>query len=118
MRMFTFKGGVYPPERKTHTRDGTVEDAFPSSKRVTIPVTMGGSPNECTVNVGDRVVKGQVIAASDKYMSVPVHASITGTVVQIAPHAAADGARRTLWQAARKFPVLRSNRMEAMRRRI
>ena len=91
MRMFTFKGGVYPPERKTHTRDGTIADAFPSTKRVTIPVTMGGFPNECTVNVGDRVVKGQVIAASEKYMSVPVHASITGTVVQIAPHAAADG---------------------------
>ena len=93
MRMFTFKGGVYPPDRKERTRDGTITDAFPSSKRVTIPVTMGGSPNECTVNVGDRVVKGQVIAASDKYMSVPVHASITGKVAQIAPHAVAGGAQ-------------------------
>ncbi|ERF61487.1 electron transport complex, RnfABCDGE type, C subunit [Treponema socranskii subsp. socranskii VPI DR56BR1116 = ATCC 35536] len=93
MRMFTFKGGVYPPDRKERTRDGTITDAFPSTKRVTIPVTMGGSPNECTVNVGDRVVKGQVIAASDKYMSVPVHASITGKVAQIAPHAVAGGAQ-------------------------
>ena len=93
MRMFTFKGGVYPPDRKERTRDGAITDAFPSTKRVTIPVTMGGSPNECIVNVGDRVVKGQVIAASDKYMSVPVHASITGKVVQIAPHAVAGGAQ-------------------------
>ena len=35
----------------------------------------------------------QVIAASDKYMSVPVHASITGKVAQIAPHAVAGGAQ-------------------------
>jgi Na+-translocating ferredoxin:NAD+ oxidoreductase subunit C len=86
MKMFTFKGGIYPPEHKDLSCDYPVTDAFPSTKTVTIPVTMGGAPNECVVNAGDRVVKGQVIARSDKYMSAPVHASITGIVKKIGPH--------------------------------
>ncbi|MFA6856163.1 MAG: electron transport complex subunit RsxC [Treponema sp.] len=86
MKMFTFKGGIYPPEHKELSRDSQITDAFPSSKTVTIPVTMGGAPNECVVKVGDRVIKGQIIAQSDKYMSAPVHASITGTVKKIEPH--------------------------------
>ncbi|MBQ9495113.1 MAG: electron transport complex subunit RsxC [Treponema sp.] len=86
MHMFSFKGGIYPPERKEYTCNSVIADAFPSTKQVTIPVTMGGSPNECVVNIGDRVIKGQVIAKSDKYMSAPVHASVTGTVKKIMPH--------------------------------
>lgn len=84
--MFTFRGGIYPPEYKEISRDTAITAAFPSTKQVTIPVTMGGAPNDCIVKVGDRVVKGQVIAKSDKYMSVPVHASVTGTVKKIMPH--------------------------------
>src|SRR5574344_870101 len=86
MKMFTFKGGIYPPEHKELSRNIPISDAFPSTKTVTIPVTMGGAPNECIVKVGDRVVKGQIIARSDKYMSVPVHASITGIVKKIGSH--------------------------------
>ncbi len=86
MKMFTFKGGIYPPEHKELSRDSKITDAFPSTRTVTIPVTMGGAPNECVVKVGDRVVKGQILAQSDKYISVPVHASVTGTVKKIGPH--------------------------------
>lgn len=86
MRMFSFKGGIYPPEHKEMSSECAIKNAFPSTKMVTIPVTMGGAPNDCIVNVGDRVVKGQVIARSDKFMSCPVHASVTGIVKSIAPH--------------------------------
>lgn len=85
--MFTFKGGTYPPEYKELSCDKAICDAFPSTKQVTIPVTMGGAPNECLVKVGDHVTKGQVIAKSDKFMSAPVHASVSGTVKKIMPHA-------------------------------
>ncbi len=83
MKIFTFKGGIYPPERKELSRDCPITDAFPSTKTVTIPVTMGGAPNTPLVKVGDIVAKGQKIAASDKFMSAPVHASVAGTVKKI-----------------------------------
>lgn len=86
MRMFSFKGGIHPPEYKELSCDSKITNAFPSGQTVTIPVTMGGAPNECVVQVGERVVKGQVIAKTDKYMSAPVHASVTGVVKSISPH--------------------------------
>src|SRR5574344_1250589 len=83
MKIHTFKGGIFPPERKELSRDCPITDAFPSTKMVTIPVTQGGAPNTPLVKVGDVVAKGQKIASSDKFMSAPVHASIAGTVKKI-----------------------------------
>lgn len=83
MKMFTFKGGIFPSERKELSRDFPIAEAFPSTKTVTIPVTMGGAPNQPVVKPGDKVVKGQVIAKSDAFMSVPVHASVSGIVKKI-----------------------------------
>jgi len=84
--MYTFKGGIYPPERKELSAECPITEAFPSSKTVTIPVTMGGAPNEPVVKVGDVVAKGQVIAESKAFMGVPVHASVAGTVKKIVSH--------------------------------
>lgn len=83
MRKHTFKGGVHPREMKELSNDCAIINVFPSTKSVTIPVTMGGAPNEPLVKVGDSVKKGQVIAKSDKFMSAPVHASISGKVKKI-----------------------------------
>lgn len=44
---------------------------------------MGGAPNTPLVKVGDVVKRGQVIAKSDKFMSAPVHASVSGKVKKI-----------------------------------
>ncbi len=83
--MYTFKGGICPPERKELTEESPLSEAFPSTKTVTIPVTMGGAPNEPVVKVGDVVAKGQLIADSTAVISAPVHASIAGTVKKIVP---------------------------------
>lgn len=85
MRKFSFKGGVFPPERKELSQDCAIQSVIPSSKRVCIPVTMGGSPNQVLVKVGDVVKKGQLIANGNAFMSVPVHSSVSGTVKKIAP---------------------------------
>lgn len=69
-----------------------IVDVFPSTKTVTIPVTMGGAPNEVVVQVGDVVKRGQVIARSDKFMSAPVHASISGKVKKIQSFMVTGGA--------------------------
>ncbi len=83
MKTHTFRGGIAPDEMKELSRDCAITEAFPSSKTVTIPVTMGGAPNTPLVKVGDIVKKGQIIASSDKFMSAPVHASISGKVKKI-----------------------------------
>jgi len=85
MRKFTFSGGVFPPERKELSQECPIQNVMPSSKKVCIPVTMGGAPNQVLVKVGDVVKKGQLIANGNAFMSVPVHASISGTVKKIGP---------------------------------
>ena len=86
MRLYSFKGGIHPPERKELTHDKPIQQAYPSTKSVCIPITQGGAPNQILVAVGDKVARGQKIAASDAFMSAPVHASIAGTVKKIETH--------------------------------
>ena len=83
MKAKTFKGGIHPKEHKELSNKCAITPAFPVSKTVTIPVTMGGAPNTPVVKVGDVVVKGQVIATGDKFMNCPVHASVSGKVTKI-----------------------------------
>ena len=83
MNTRTFKGGVHPPERKELSDKSPITQAFPSSKMVVIPVTMGGAANTPRVKVGEVVAKGQLIAAGDGFMSVPVHSSVAGKVKKI-----------------------------------
>ena len=83
MNTHTFKGGIHPEEFKEMSNQCPITDVFPSSKMVTIPVTMGGAPNEPLVKVGDEVSIGQVIANGDKFMNCPVHSSVSGKVKKI-----------------------------------
>ena len=46
-----------------------------------------GDPCEPIVEVGERVLKGQMIAKAQGYLSVPIHASTSGTVEKIEEHA-------------------------------
>jgi electron transport complex protein RnfC len=72
----------------------------PPPKQVVIPINQHfGAPNRSLVNVGDKVVRGQKIAdgiadaagiadtagSLPRPMTVPVHASISGTVAKIEP---------------------------------
>ena len=83
MKTHTFKGGIHPDEFKEMSNICPITDVFPSTKTVTIPVTMGGAPNTPVVQVGDSVKRGQIIAKSDAFMSAPVHSSVSGKVKKI-----------------------------------
>jgi electron transport complex protein RnfC len=88
MRVLTFKGGVHPPEEKHHTECKAIED-IPVPDRVFIPLSQHtGAPARVLVKKGDRVKKGQMIGEAAGFISAPVHASISGTVVSVAdyPH--------------------------------
>lgn len=81
--VFGFPGGVHPPEHKADSNTAPIRmAAIPA--RLVIPLTQHlGAPAEPVVNVGDRVLAGQLIAKAAKGLSVSVHASSSGTVIAI-----------------------------------
>ncbi len=79
-RSHTFRKGIHPPEHKEFTNSKKIEYlALPDE--VFIPLQQHiGAPAEASVVPGDEVKTGQLIGRSEKYVSSPVHASITGKV--------------------------------------
>ncbi|MBW8363718.1 MAG: electron transport complex subunit RsxC [Rhizobium sp.] len=81
--LFKFKGGVHPPEHKTESTSRPIH-AAPLPKKLVIPLRQHiGNPAKPVVEIGERVLKGQMIAAADGYISTAIHASSSGTVVAI-----------------------------------
>ena len=82
-----FPGGIHPHEGangKAVNSGNAIEDV-PAPKRVTIPLSQHiGAPAKPVVNKGDHVLVGQVIAEAGGFVSAPVHASVSGRVVEIA----------------------------------
>ncbi|WPC40881.1 electron transport complex subunit RsxC [Clostridium sp. JS66] len=79
----SFRGGVHPNDRKSYTSGKAIE-VLPVPNKVTIPVRQHiGAPCSPIVKKGDEVKKGQVIAKTDAFVSANIHASISGTVVDI-----------------------------------
>ncbi|ODV11281.1 MAG: electron transport complex subunit RsxC [Thiobacillus sp. SCN 64-317] len=78
-----FKGGVHPPEHKAESTSRPIH-AAPLPKELVIPLRQHiGNPARPVVEIGARVLKGQMIAAADGYISAAVHASSSGTVTAI-----------------------------------
>lgn len=83
MAFLTFKGGVHPPDHKEATAHKNIEN-FPAPKMLYVPMLQHiGSVLEPLVAVGDRVLKGQKIADSTAFLSVPVHSPVSGKVKKI-----------------------------------
>jgi electron transport complex protein RnfC len=86
----TFRGGTHPPERKERTSELPIERVG-AVKQVVIPLNQHfGAPIQSLVKVGDSVRRGQKIGEAEGRMTVPLHASISGTVVKIEPRALAS----------------------------
>ena len=81
--LFSFKGGVHPPEHKTESNARPIRVA-PLPRQLLIPVRQHiGNPAKPLVHVGQAVLKGQMIAAADGTISAAVHASSSGVVAAI-----------------------------------
>lgn len=86
----TFHGGAHPPERKERSASVPIE-VLHKVTQVVIPVNQHfGAPIQPLVKVGDLVKRGQKIADAEGRMTVPLHASITGTVKKIEPRMQAN----------------------------
>ena len=80
---WTFNGGVRPPQYKDESSREPVRPAR-LPKRLTLPVHQHiGEPAKPTVSVGDKVLKGQLIAQASGFVSAAVHAPSSGTVTDI-----------------------------------
>ncbi|HAQ61465.1 TPA: electron transport complex subunit RsxC [Candidatus Delongbacteria bacterium] len=80
---YTFSGGYHPPDGKSFSEKMPIEK-MPSPKIAAIHLHQGGRPSKAIVAVGDEVKVGQPLSEADGFMSVPVHASISGKVKAIA----------------------------------
>jgi electron transport complex protein RnfC len=80
----TFKGGAAVPHRKNTANSETVKMGIP--EKIVIPMLQHiGAPCEPVVKKGDAVKVGQLIGSSDKFVSSPVHSSVSGLVTNVAP---------------------------------
>ena len=87
MKLTAFKGGIHPAENKITA--GMPVEKMTAPKMAIFPVSQHlGAPAKPVVKIGDRVLRGQIIAEPGGFVSVPIHSSISGEVVAIGefPH--------------------------------
>ena len=85
MEVKEFFGGIYVPHYKSFTEHKAIKEASLPNEIIIPLLQHTGVPNQPVVKVGDRVKAGQMIGTTDKFVSAPVHASLSGTVTAIEP---------------------------------
>ena len=79
----TFKHGIHPPESKNET-SGLPIRQFPFAPVIILPMAQHiGAPSEIVVHEGQEVQRGQLLARASGYLSVPMHAPVSGTIRKI-----------------------------------
>jgi electron transport complex protein RnfC len=83
-QVFDFHGGIHPTENKVQSVTLPIAEAgipeqliYPLSQHI-------GAPSAPIVAVGDKVLKGQLLAEAKGFVSVPLHASTSGEIIAIA----------------------------------
>lgn len=89
--LHSFVGGVHPPESKDATR-GLPIRPFPFAPELHIPLSQHiGKAAKPVVREGQEVVRGQLLAEPDGFMSVAYHAPASGTIARIGLMASVSG---------------------------
>jgi len=85
-KLHPFEGGLRLAAN-TSISTSTPVGQVPLPARLVVPIHQHiGEPATPLVNPGDHVLKGQRIARAEGFVSVPVHAPSSGTVIEIADH--------------------------------
>ncbi|MBI5890874.1 MAG: electron transport complex subunit RsxC [Nitrosomonadales bacterium] len=88
MKLFDLKGGVHPEGKKDLSAERHIR-ALPLPKKLYVPLQQHiGAPATPVVNVGDKVLKGQLIASAQGAVSSSIHAPTSGTIVALGDHVA------------------------------
>lgn len=91
MGKLTFRGGIHPYEGKELSKDHPIEKYLPKGDLVHPLSQHIGAPSVPCVKKGDTVLAGQKIADAGGFVSVPLHASVSGTVKGIEKRLNATG---------------------------
>lgn len=82
-RVFDIHGGVHPPGNKSQSLAAAIVPAgIPELLILPLSQTVG-APAKAIVQAGDQVLKGQMIAEANGFVSAPVHAPSSGTIVAV-----------------------------------
>lgn len=83
MKLKSFKKGVHPFEGKELSSECAVR-CIKAGEELVYPLSQHiGAPAKPVVEVGDRVLKGQMIASADGFISACVHSAVSGKVKAI-----------------------------------
>lgn len=83
IKVWELPGGIHPPEHKDQSLQLPLGE-LPIPPVLVIPLNQHiGTPAQPVVQVGDRVLAGQLIGAADGTFSANTHASTSGTVIAI-----------------------------------
>jgi electron transport complex protein RnfC len=86
-RLWDIHGGIHPPQNKSQSLRHPIARA-PLPPELVLPLQQhSGAPAEPVVAVGERVLKGQLIARGGGALSAALHAPTSGEIVAIAPRA-------------------------------
>jgi len=87
-----FRHGIHPPEHKEDTAHLAIKQ-FPFAPLLIVPFSQHiGKPAIPVVKAHDEVIRGQLLAKADGYMSVPIHAPASGVVRKIGMVSSITGA--------------------------
>ncbi|WP_150303895.1 electron transport complex subunit RsxC [Pseudomonas saliphila] len=85
IKIWDIPGGIHPPENKHQSTAHGLEIA-PLPPRLILPLQQHiGARAEPVVSVGDKVLKGQLLAEANGLVSCPLHAPTSGTISAIGP---------------------------------
>ena len=88
-QLWDFPGGVHPPQQKELSNQSNIE-FLQLEPTYYVPVKQHiGVEGKLLVAEGDRILKGQLLTASEATFSVPVHAPTSGIVAKITQHVSA-----------------------------
>jgi electron transport complex protein RnfC len=90
-RASSFSHGIHPDEHKDETRHLAIRQ-FPFARELVVPLSQHlGNPAVAVVRPEQEVMRGQLIAEPDGFMSVGMHAPASGVVKRIALAPAING---------------------------
>ena len=82
MGLLTFKGGVHPYDGKELSKDKPIKSVLPKGDLVYLLSQHIGAPAVASVKAGDLVERGQIVAMPANGLSVAIHASQSGRVLE------------------------------------
>ncbi len=82
-KVWDIHGGIHPAENKQQSLQEPIHAAGIPPQLILPLAQHIGAPASPIVNIGDRVLKGQMIAEAKGFVSAPVHAPSSGTVMAI-----------------------------------